>query len=163
LKAFFPNATRYQKETRILSGQRTELGQRLGRALSGDENALHLYRVFEQETKLGTITTKRVKGEFGAIELVLATDPREQVCGLRLQRMREPESVTSALTSPQWQRSFIGLNSESAWKMGQDIAVVPVEASASALAVVDGARSLVTLLAAADQSASSTVIGGHHH
>ena len=163
LKAFFPNATRYQQETRILSGQRPELGQRLGRALTGDENALHLYRVFEQETKLGTITTKRVKGEFGAIELVLATDPREQVYGLRVQRMREPESVASALTNPQWQRSFIGLNSESSLKMGDDIAAVPDEASASARAVVDGAKSLVILLAAADQSQSPGVIAGHHH
>ena len=43
LKRFFPNATQYQPETRILSGQRLELAQRLGRVPTGDENALHLY------------------------------------------------------------------------------------------------------------------------
>jgi hypothetical protein len=140
-----------------------ELGHRLGRPLTGDENALHLYRVFEQETNLGTIATRRVKGEFGAIELVLATDPREQVCGLRLQRLREPEPVASTLTNPQWQHSFMGLSSQSAWKMGKDIAPVPVEASTSAQAVVDGAKSLLILLAAADQAQCPPIASSQHH
>jgi hypothetical protein len=163
LKAFFPKATRYQIESRILSGLRTELGQRLGRTLTGDENTLHLYRVFEEEAKVGTIMTKRVKGEFGAIELVLATDVGDEVCGMRLQRLREPELVADALTNPQWQHSFMGLTCESAWKLGQDIANVPVEASTSAQAVVDGAKSLVILLTVSGQSRSPAIVSRPHH
>ena len=45
LQQLFPTATRYEIETRILSGLRLELAQRLGRAPTGDENALHLYRI----------------------------------------------------------------------------------------------------------------------
>ena len=163
LKDFFPNATRYQTETRILSGLRMELQQRLGRPLTGNENALHLYRVFEHETKIGTVMTKRVKGEFGAIELVLAVGAGEQVCGMRLQRLREPDSVASVLTSPQWQHSFVGLTAESALKVGHDIANVPVEASASAQVVADGAKSLLILLAAADEPQSPALVSRHHH
>src|SRR3954468_6789964 len=50
VKVFFPAATRYQVETRILSGFRLQLAERLGRAPTGDENALRVYRVYRQET-----------------------------------------------------------------------------------------------------------------
>ena len=40
LKVFFPDATGYRAETRILSGLRLELAERLGRTPTGDENAL---------------------------------------------------------------------------------------------------------------------------
>src|SRR6266850_1565653 len=46
LARFFPAATRYETETRILSGLRDELAQQLGRTPRGDENALHVYRVY---------------------------------------------------------------------------------------------------------------------
>ena len=163
LKAFFPKATRYQIETRILSGLRTELGQRLGRSLTGDENALSLYRVFEGDARVGTVMTRRVKGDYGAIELVLATNPAGQVCGMRLQRLREPESIANALTNPGWQHSFMGLTCESAWQVGDDITDVPTEAQTSARAVVEGARSVLILLAAADQSQSQSMVAKQHH
>ena len=66
LQRFFPNATRYEPETRILSGQRLELAERLGRMPTGDENALHLYRSYEEQSPLGTVLTRRVKGAYGA-------------------------------------------------------------------------------------------------
>src|SRR5438132_8210137 len=43
LKVFFPDATRFELETLILSGQRLELAQGLGREQTGDENALHVH------------------------------------------------------------------------------------------------------------------------
>ena len=46
LKLLFPIATRYELETRILSGLRVELAERLGRVPTGDENALHVYRIY---------------------------------------------------------------------------------------------------------------------
>src|SRR5882724_3075888 len=96
LKRFFPNATRYEPETRILSGQRLELAERLGRVPTGDENTLHLYRCYEEQTPLGAVLTRRVKGRYGAIELVLAVGSNGRACGLCLQRLREPEPIAAA-------------------------------------------------------------------
>ena len=97
LKMIFPTATGYKVETRILSGLRVELRERLGRAPAPDENALHFYSIYREETFLGTVLTRRIKGEHGAIELVLATDLERRVCGLHFQRLREPEPIVRAL------------------------------------------------------------------
>jgi len=163
LKQFFPNATRYEPETRILSGQRLELAGRLGRVPTGDENALHIYRCYENLTPLGAVSTRRVKGTYGAIELVLAVGADGQVRGLRVQRLREPEPIADALLNPGWLRTFVGLRSDSSWKIGGDIADVVPEARASAEAIADGARSLMILLATSDESDARPPVAARHH
>jgi len=163
LKRFFPNATRYEPKTRILSGQRLELAERLGRVPTGDENALHVYHCYEEQLPLGVVLTRRVKGDYGAIELVLAVGPNGRVCGLRLQRLREPEPIATALQSPDWLRSFEGQRSDSSWKLGRDIPDVVPEARLSAAAIVDGVRSMLILLATSDPSASQSPEAAPHH
>src|SRR5438105_2968708 len=59
LPRFFPEATRYDLETRVLSGRRIELAERLGRPPSADESALRIYRVYHEQTPLGTAVTRR--------------------------------------------------------------------------------------------------------
>ena len=149
LKRFFPEATHHKIETRILSGQRLELAERLGRAPTGDENALYLYPVYREQTQLGVVLARRVKGEFGAIELVLAVGTNQQVSGLRLQRLREPETGAAALQNPQWLGSFVGKRADSSWQ--PEISGLPAEARVSAAAITEGVRSLLILLAMADQ------------
>ena len=163
LKRFFPNATRYEAETRILSGQRLELGARLGRIPTGDENALHLYCSYEDQSPLGVILTRRVKGAYGAIELVLTVGTDGQVRGVRLQRLREPEPIAAALQSPDWLRSFNGQRGDNSWELGRDIPSVLPEARASAEAIVDGVRSLLILLATSDPSHTQNPVVARHH
>jgi hypothetical protein len=162
LPQLFPGATRYETETRILSGQRVQLAQRLGRALTGDENALHLYRIYRDSAPLGTIVTRRVKGAYGAIELVLAADTDNRVCGALLQRSREPELIARALQDPDWLRSFNGKGPDTAWKLGGDILDVQPEARPSAQAVVEGVRSTLILLAAGAEAHSLPTADAHH-
>jgi hypothetical protein len=163
LKSFFPGATGYHTETCILSGLRLELADRLGRQLTGDENGLRVNRVYQNDTALGSILTRRVKGEYGAIELVLATDDHQCVRGLRLQRLREPETSASVLQATNWLNGFVGKRAEDAWRIGVDIPQVPAEAQQSAAAIVDGVRSLLVLLGAADQRATGKLAETHHH
>jgi Na+-translocating ferredoxin:NAD+ oxidoreductase RnfG subunit len=151
LKLFFPNATGYKVETRVLSGLRLELATRLGRTPTGDENALRVYSVYQNEIPLGLVLTRRVKGELGAIELVLAVNTNQQVCGMRLQRLREPEASATILQSSDWLRSFDGKSADDAWQLGQDIPNVPTDARASAESIVGGVRSSLILLAVASQ------------
>ena len=163
LKQFFPEATRYEVQTHILSGLRVELTERLGRAPTGDENALAVYHVSRDNTVLGTVLTRRVKGENGAIEIVLAADAGGHVTGLRLQRLREPEPVARLLQNREWLRSFEGKRADSSWQIGGDIPDVPPEARPCAEAIVGGARSLLVLLAAADQAPPPNPVAAHHH
>jgi hypothetical protein len=163
LKLFFLNATRYEVETRILSGLRVELASCLGRGPTGDENALHIWHVYQENALVGSVLTRRVKGEHGAIELVLAVDSQERVRGIRLQRLREPEPIARALQNSDWLRSFEGKRADNMWKLGEDVPDVPSGARASASAVVEGARSLLILLSASSQAIHSTPAAAPHH
>jgi hypothetical protein len=161
MKAFFPNATGYSVETSILSGQRLELAARLGRTPTGDENALRTYCIHQGQCPLGVVLTRRVKGDLGAIEVVMAVNTNQQICGLRLQRLREPETCAAALQNPDWLRSFDGQRAGSSWRLGTEIPEVPAEAHTSAEAIVDGVRSSLILLAAASQTRSLTARPHH--
>src|SRR5437773_8435155 len=74
LKRFFPRAHHYELETRSLSALRLDLAARLGRPLEPEENLLRAFRIYGENSVLGTILTRRVKGSHGALEIVLATD-----------------------------------------------------------------------------------------
>jgi hypothetical protein len=160
LKLLFPPATGFQVQTLILSGLRTELFKQLGRPATGDENALHLYRVYAGPTPQGVVLTRRVKGAYGAIELVLAVNTNGRVQGLRIQRQREPENIALAINDPAWLESFVGKTSGSSWQLGGDVPDVSEEARTSAEAVIQGTRSLLILLAAATKADVSST---KHH
>jgi hypothetical protein len=161
LNRFFPGATRQELEIRILSGRRMELAEQLGRTPTGDENALQVYHVYDGPTPLGIVLTRRVKGAYGAIELVLAVNPDEGVRGLHLQRLREPEPAAGALQNPDWLRSFQGKRATDSWKLGQDVPGVIPDAQSSAKAIVEGVRSLLILLARSGQT--NEPMATHHH
>jgi len=163
LALFFPGATHYEIETRILSGRRLELTERLGRAPTGDENVLHLHCVYREKTPLGVVLTRRVKGAYGAIELVLAVSTNGQTRALRLQRLREPEPIAVALQNPDWLRAFAGQRADSPSQRGRDLPEVPAEAQASADGIIEGTRSLLILLAAADEAHSHGPTAAHHY
>lgn len=163
LKQFFPTATSYQQETHILSGLRAELAQRLGRQATGDENALRVNRVYQGSKCLGAIMTGRVKGEYGSIELVLATDNEQRVRGVRLQRLREPQTTAGALEDTNWLAAFAGKQAMDSWRLGEDIPQVPAAARASAAALLAGTRTLLILLQTAEQAPTPTLAKLHQH
>jgi hypothetical protein len=151
LRQFFPGATGTREERRILSHLRVALIHDLGRPLTADELLLRSFRVLRGEQTLGTILLRRVKGEYGAIELVLAVSPEEKVLGLRLQREREPEATARAIMSPAWLAAFKGKTAGSPLRLGEDLPRVRAEARRSAGAIVEGVRSLLILQRAAER------------
>jgi hypothetical protein len=150
LAQFFPGATGYRAETRILSHLRVALARELGHPPSGDDLLLRFYRVLRGSRPVGSILVRRVKGEFGAIELVLAVTPAARVRGMRLQRQREPAPVAAALQRPAWRAAFAGKTADSPWRVGEDLPPVPPAARRSAQAIADGARMALVLLRAAE-------------
>jgi hypothetical protein len=144
LAALFPGATNFRAEVRILSGRRTEMAKRLGRQPGADENALHVFRVPDSGTA-GVVLVRRVKGENGAIELVLGVDRDGAVRGLRLQRLREPEPIAAFLRSPAWLDTFRGRRADAPRPdNGGDVAV-PDAARVSANAIAEGVHGLLVL------------------
>jgi hypothetical protein len=160
MQAFFPGATDYQSETpRVLSGLFLEIARRLGRRPTAEELLLRLNQVHRGQQLLGYVLTQRVKGEFGAIEIVLALRQDGQIQGLRLQREREPEAISAVLQSSTWLSAFQGKSAASDWHFGQDIPAVPAEARASAQGVVEGVRTLLILF---DISRAANPQHSHH-
>lgn len=160
LRAFFPGATSHRTETLILSAQRVELARRLGRPPAQDEHSLRLYPVYQGERPVGCVLTRRVKGEFGALEMVLAVGQDGRVRGLRLQRQREPEAVARALADPAWLRSFEGKTADDPWRLGEDVPQVAPVARVSAAALVEATRGLLILR---DVAVHSGVESAPHH
>lgn len=161
LRAFFPNASGTRAETRVLSAKRLELTRKLGRPPLPEEGALHLFRVEGKSGDLGTVMVRRIKGEYGAIELVIATDPHVQVRGLRLQREREPEAVSKALSSEEWQQRLAGLSANSPGDPAVLLQGLPPAAKPSAQAVVEGLRSQLILLSVAEESGAPAAPAHH--
>jgi hypothetical protein len=119
---------------------------------------LYVHRVFRDKHSLGSVLARRVKGEFGAIELVLATDENGLVRGLRLQRLREPQSTSKVLSSVRWLSLFSGLNSRSRWQAEPLLREVPNGARHSAKAIIEGVRSSLILLEAARKDAPQSTL-----
>jgi hypothetical protein len=163
LKRLFPGAARCERETRILSGLRSELALRLGRLPTADENAVEVFRVFRDDQVVGEVTTRRVKGTFGAIELVLAQDGEGKIAGLLLQRLREPAAVAEPLQSVEWRQRFHGKSAGGSWELEELLAGLPEQARASGRAIVEGVRSTTVLLEAADRTRGKAVIAAHNH
>lgn len=149
---FFPTATETREETLILSGKRPEVAKQLGRPGTGEENALKVYRILHQDQFLGSIVARRVRGESGVIELLLAVRTNGEIVGAKIQRLREPDAVATALQSSSWLGAFTGKTRASAWRLGADIPDVPPAARTSAAAVLDAAHTLLVLLAIADET-----------
>ena len=160
LRRIFPNATRHEKETCILSSLRTDLARHLGRQPNADENALTLYRVYENAAPLGKILVRRVKGQYCAMEVVVAvTEGRVQ--SVWLQRFREPPGIAAAVENREWLKRFQGRTGDAGWG-DDDMGSLPEEARLSGKAIVEGIRSLLILLAAAETAGVPSNRQVHH-
>ncbi|MCW3096649.1 MAG: Electron transport complex subunit RsxG [Chthonomonadaceae bacterium] len=152
---FFPTSTEVREETLILSRKRTEVARQLGRVSTGEENALKVYRILRHGEVIGSVVARRVRGESGVIELLLAVGTDGNILGARLQRMREPDDVAHSLQSGAWLGAFVGKNRASDWRLGADIPDVPPAARVSGAAILDAAHALLVLLTLGDSPAPS--------
>jgi hypothetical protein len=144
LRQFFPGADRAVTEKHPLSAQQTTLAQKLGRPLEPGENLLTFHRVLKSDQQIGAVIIRRVKGEHGAIDLVIAISENDTVNAVKIQRTREPEQILDALQKA----SAVSPWNDAAYD------ALPSEAQISAKAIVDGVRSSLILYAARNGAAS---------
>jgi hypothetical protein len=159
LRAFFPGATGHRQDPRILSAQRLEIQHRLGRPPTPEENALYLNQALAGEKLLGVILTRRVKGEFGGIEVVLAINPDGTARGVRLQREREPDAVSAAIRSPRWLARFRGWSPAASPDQAAILAALPAPARKTGAAIVEAVHNLLVLHEIATQRGIASPLG----
>ncbi|HEV2472801.1 MAG TPA: hypothetical protein VGS41_09065 [Chthonomonadales bacterium] len=142
---FFPSSTGYRDETLILTPMHSEIERKLGRPMTGDDNALQIHTVLKDGRPTGAIVTRRVRGECGLIELVLAIGTNGRVVGACVQREREMPSTAAFLNSPKWLESFQGKTAASPWQVGKDLPDPPQGALLSAEALARNAKTVLIL------------------
>ena len=166
LKRCYPLADTVLETTLVVSSQRIALTRRLGRTPTGDENGLRVYAIRRRSTPCGTIVARRVRGEYGLIELVFAVDAgSSSIREAWIQREREPDPGGAALQSPTWLKQFCGLSGESDWKRVAHASCLPAGAGVSAEAVTEAARTALILLDTAQRmnvSVPAQVVTGSH-
>ncbi len=150
MQAFFPGSDTSIDQILVVTSQRAAITKRLGRTPTGDENTLRAYKVMRGQSFVGTVITRRIRGEYGLIELVLAVDAKSSVVRYaRIQRLREPDPAASALQSDAWLRQFRGLTGDSNWQAVAHSPILPAQALTSAAAITDAARTALILLSTA--------------
>lgn len=167
IAAWYPDATHTASEVRILSALRPELTRRLGRSPTAEENALYLHQVFRDSQLVGEVAVRRVKGESGAVEIVVAFGTDGRIRGVRVQRSREPDAVAAALNDD-WLAGFRGRSASDPLVPGRDLPNISEPARITANAVADGVRCLLVLreLAAAPgalRRPAPEIPAGHPH
>jgi hypothetical protein len=163
LPLLFPPATNYVMDTRVLSGMMLPIQRRLGRAMTVDENPLRIFHIKDQDRWLGDVLLCRVKGEHGGIEIVMGIETNGTVRRVLIQSQREPESVARIITDSNFLRSFVGKDSSSSLRVGDDLPDVVVEARDSAQAIADGVRSQLIVLTFAGESLERRALGIHRN
>ncbi len=145
-RRFFPESTSTRDETLILSHEHAAIQKKLGRSPSGEDNAIQIHRMYLREKPLGVVITRRIRGESGVIELVLAVNSNGEILGARLQRLREPIETSAFLNSAQFIGAFRGKTVDSSWVPGKEHSNIPASALTSASAILDGAHTALVLL-----------------
>jgi hypothetical protein len=72
IKTLFPKATGYKTEVLTYSKEeKVKIESILGAKLDDDETKFNFYRIYKDTIKIGLVLTHSVKGQYGAIEVVI--------------------------------------------------------------------------------------------
>jgi hypothetical protein len=72
IQTLFPKATGYKTEDLTYTKlERVKIESLLGAKLDDDETKFNLYRIYKDTAKIGLVLTHSVKGQYGAIEVVV--------------------------------------------------------------------------------------------
>lgn len=105
----------------ISDAQKARIEKRLGFKLDDDETQFKFFPVFKGKQRAGTVMTHAGKGQFGAVEVVVAVVPGDSgpvVKEVRIQRDRE--KAKAALRSREFLGQFKGMGSNDDFRMTKD-------------------------------------------
>jgi len=125
---------------------KVKVEKRLGFSLDPDETQFKYFPVFKGTKRVGTVMTHAGKGQFGAIEVVVAVvagDSGPVIKEVRIQRDRE--KAKAALRSKEFLGQFQGLGLNDPFKVGDDIKTAAQGADKASQAVATAARKLLVV------------------
>ena len=128
----------------ITDAQKTKIEKRLGFSLDADETQFKYFPVFKGTKRVGTVMTHAGKGQFGAIEVVVAVvegDSGPVIKEVRIQRDRE--KAKAALRGKEFLGQFTGMGLADAFKVGDDLKAAQKGAEKASQAVATAARKLL--------------------
>jgi len=102
--------------------RQARIEKRLGTALDPDETQFKFFPVFQNKKRVGTVMTHAGKGQFGAIEVVVAViedDSGAKVKAVRVQRDRE--KAKAALRSAAFLGQFKGMRANDEFRISNDV------------------------------------------
>jgi hypothetical protein len=128
----------------ITDGQKQKIEKRLGFPLDADETQFKYFPVFKGKQRVGTVMTHAGKGQFGAIEVVVAVvegDSGPVIKEVRIQRDRE--KAKAALRGKEFLGQFKDKGLTDAFKVGDDLKTAVQGADKASQAVATAARKLL--------------------
>lgn len=128
----------------ITDAQKQKIEKRLGFPLDADETQFKYFPVFKGKERVGTVMTHAGKGQFGAIEVVVAVvagDSGPVIEEVRIQRDRE--KAKAALRSKDFLGQFKGKGLTDTFIVGEDIETAVEGAEKASQAVATAARKLL--------------------
>ena len=128
----------------ITDSLKVKVEKRLGIALDADETQFKYFPVFKGKQRVGTVMTHAGKGQFGAIEVVVAVvegDSGPVIKAVRIQRDRE--KAKAALRGKEFLGQFKGMGLTDTFKVGEDLKTAVQGADKASQAVATAARKLL--------------------
>ncbi len=128
----------------ITDSLKVKIEKRLGIALDADETQFKYFPVFKGTKRVGTVMTHAGKGQFGAIEVVVAVvegDSGPVIKAVRIQRDRE--KAKAALRSTEFLSQFKGMGLTDKFTVGEDLKTAVAGAEKASQAVATAARKLL--------------------
>ena len=128
----------------ITDAQKLKIEKRLGFSLDADETQFKYFPVYKGKQRVGTVMTHAGKGQFGAIEVVVAVvegDSGPVIKDVRIQRDRE--KAKAALRGKEFLGQFKGKGLTDAFKVGDDMKTAALGADKASQALATAARKLL--------------------
>lgn len=122
IKDFYGSGS-YRKIVVKVGTKKAAIEKLIGTTLDADENEMNFWPITSNGKRVGTIASHLGKGDYGAIEVVMAIDDPPnapaKLKAIRIQRDREKHR--EALRSNAFLRQFVGKTAASPLKVGQDL------------------------------------------
>lgn len=123
---------------------RQRVEKRLGFALDPDETQFKFFPVYQGKRQVGTVMTHAGKGQFGAIEVVVAVVPTDSGVAVKEVRIqRDREKAKAALRSSKFLGQFKGMTAQSEFELGGRVKTAAPGAERASAAVARAVRKLL--------------------
>jgi len=144
IKEFFGGGS-YRSVLATVGNKKTNIEQRIGQKLDSDELQLKFWPVVRNGQRVGTVASHLGKGDYGAIEVVVAiVDPSNAPAKIKAVKIqRDRERYRSALRSATFLNQFKGKQATSTLRVGDDISSAHPQAMGASKVVALSVKKLL--------------------